>query len=126
MRPISARLVGIRYQFLFRVDLGPLPPEVQSNPAVQTHVDVCHPHHRKAGDQVAPLIGKKKLVAGDYKKDRGNVAETVFAGEEIKKLSLVDAPARVSLRQTIVSKFPYDFLVGNGPCNGRDRNGDDE
>jgi len=67
----------------------------------------------KSGDQVAAPIGEQKLVSGDYQKDHGNVvAETVFASEEVKELALVDAPARMALRKTIIAKLSNDLLVG--------------
>lgn len=70
-------------------------PDVESNPAEEAHVHVCHPNQRKPGDEVSPPIWEQKLVPGDHQENGSDiVAETVFASEQIEKLALENASAR--------------------------------
>jgi len=54
------------------------------------------------------------------------VAETVFASEEIEEFALEDESARFAVRDTEVMKFPDDFFVRDGPCNGCNGKGDNK
>jgi hypothetical protein len=54
------------------------------------------------------------------------VAETIFAGEEVKEFALEDESARFAVRDAEVMEFPNDFFVRDGPRNGCNRKGDNK
>lgn len=45
------------------------------------------------------------------------MAETIFAGKQVKEFSLKDCPALFRTFYTIFSWFPEYFLMGNRPGN---------
>jgi hypothetical protein len=54
------------------------------------------------------------------------VAETIFAGEEIKEFALEDESARFAVSDAELMEFPNDFFMSNGPSNGCNRKGDNK
>lgn len=56
-------------------------------------------------------VGKKK------KEERYIMAKAVFAGKEVKKLSPKNRRRNLAPMHTILSGFPKNFFLGNGPGN---------
>ena len=50
------------------------------------------------------------------------MAEAVFAGEQIKKLAFINGAAGFAVTHAPVASFPENFLVGDGPGDGRNGN----
>ncbi len=70
------------------LDLDTFAFDIQTEPPEQAHVLVGYPNERETGDEVSAPIDIKQLIPGDdEKEDRHVMAETVFAREQIKKLT---------------------------------------
>jgi len=62
--------------------------DVQAQTAEKAHIRIGNPNQAEPGDQKTTPTGKKQLKVAQKHKGGGDiVAETVFAGEEIEKLS---------------------------------------
>ena len=58
----------------------------------------------------------------DQQEQRGNVvAETVLAGEKVKKLPSPDSRRRLALIFAVITRFSEYFLVSDGPCDAGNR-----
>jgi hypothetical protein len=54
------------------------------------------------------------------------MAEALLAGKEIEEFPSVNAPANLTLTYAVISKFPHDFFMRDGPGNRRNRKSDYE
>ena len=76
-------------------DLRNLELDVLSQPIEQRHVEVRDPHEGESRNHVASPSLEEQREAGDHEEKRGHVvAEAVFAGEEVEKLSRGQSSAR--------------------------------
>ena len=93
----------------------------------KTHVDVGYPDQRELRNQVASPIRVEQLKAREDEERGGDVvAKAVFAGEEIKEFAFVDFAAGFAFGDAVIAEFADDFFVGDGPCHGGYRDGEDE
>jgi hypothetical protein len=112
--------LGRRQSRFLRGDFGAFHPQVETDPAENAHVYVGDPHQCETGNQVSAPIRVQQLEAGYDEENHSNVmAETVFAGKQIEEFALVDASARLALASAIVAEFADEFLMCDGPRNGR-------
>jgi hypothetical protein len=54
------------------------------------------------------------------------MAEAEFAGEEIKEFPRIHVLPRFALLDAKLAEFPKDFLMRDGPRNGRNRKSNDK
>jgi len=88
------------------------------------HVEVRDRHQRESADQVsAPIFEEQAVARQDEEEDRHVVAEAVFAGEDVKKLSLHQSAAFLALALAEFARLPEDLFVRDRPGNARDRQG---
>src|ERR1700722_9720498 len=88
----------------------------------KTDVEVRHIDQSEECDQIAPPVVVKQFVARDNEKGRRYpVAETVFAGEEVEKLSTEKRIGLLAPVGAIVARLAKDFLVRDRPRNAGHR-----
>ena len=69
-------------------DLYLLTLDVETKAVVDAHVLIRNPHQGKQRDQISSPIFIEQLITRDYQKqDRYVVAEAVFAGKQVEKLT---------------------------------------
>lgn len=86
MPTVDIFFILLNFCFL-RLDFHLLMLDIQAKVVVNAHVLIGNPHQSEKGNEIAAPIGVEQFEAGDNKKSRRNiVAETVFAGKQIKKL----------------------------------------
>lgn len=96
--------------------------DVQVNVGESCHVNVRYPHQREERYQVSAPVGIKKSKVSDQQEYRGNVvAETIFAGKEVKKLPSPDSRRPLALILAVITWFSEYFLVSDGPCDAGNR-----
>ena len=101
--------------------------DVETEAVVNAHVLVGHPDQGEEGDEISTPSGVEHLETGDdQEQGRNVVAETVFAGEQIKKLAPGKSACLARLALTIFSRLTKDFFVSDGPGNAGDGNGQHE
>src|SRR6185503_13406995 len=95
--------------------------------AEATHVDVGDEHQREERDDVAAPVVEPQVIAGqDQEPDCHVMAEAVFAGEEIEELAFGDRFSVPAARHAVLARLPENLLVGDGPGDTRNRDGEDE
>lgn len=123
----KAGLLAVSKYGFFCRDFCAFFPEVETKPAEDSHVNVCHPDQRKTGNQIPSPIGKQKLVASDDQEEGSNVvAEAVFASEQVEKFAFEDETAGLAVRDAEFMEFAYDFFMRDGPRNGCNGESDDK
>ena len=101
--------------------------DVEAETVVDAHVLVGHPDQGEESDEISAPAGVEHVKAGNNQEYGCDVvAETVFAGEQIKKFAPGESACLAGLPLTIFSRFTKDFFVGDGPGNAGDGNGQHE
>ena len=104
------------------MDLHLLVLNVKPKMVIDAQVLIRYPNQCEEGDQVAPPIVVKEFKTGENQNRRCNVvAETVFAGKQIKELSSRECSGIFRLLLTIVARFAEDSFVGDRPCDAGHR-----
>ena len=97
--------------------------DVETQPVINAHVLVCHPHQREPRDQISAPVGKQYLELRDEHEGGGDVmAEAILAGEEIEEFSLIPTPAILTAPLAVLTRFAKDLFVRNRPGDARNRN----
>ena len=100
------RLIGFQLGF-FKVTAGK---------RIQTHVNISHKNECKTADQVTPPIVYQQMELGDDQyEDRNVMTETVFAGEQIEKLSAGYRFTVPASSHTKLAGLSENFLMGYCP-----------
>lgn len=108
----------------FRFDGDVLTLDIEAQPVVDAHVDICDPDERKERQQVTAPIAIKKLEVGDGQEDdRYIVAETILAGKKEEEFAGIQASSVFAHALAILARLAENFFVGNGPgdTGGGDR-----
>ena len=109
--------------FLFGRNFQVLVLDVEAEAVVNAHVLVGYPYEGEEGDEIStPSRIEHVETRNDQEQGRDVVAETIFAGEEIKKFAPGEAAGLTRLTLTIFSWLAEYFFVSDGPCNAGHRN----
>ena len=109
--------------FLFGRNFQVLVLDVEAEAVVNAHVLVGYPYEGEEGDEISTPSRIEHLeTRDDQEQGRDVVAETVFAGEQIKKFATRKRARLARLALTIFSWLAEYFFVSDGPGNAGHRN----
>lgn len=109
---------------LFGSNFDVLVLDVEAKTVVDAHVVVGDPDQGKEGHEISAPSGVEHLEPrDDQEQDSDVVAETVLAGEQIKKIAPGETAGLARLALTIFAWLTKDFFVSEGPGSASHRNG---
>ena len=106
------------YVFLLGLDFEVFVFDVEAETVIDAHVLVGDPDDGEKSDEISTPPGVQHLKAGDDQEDGSNVvAEAVFAGKEIEKLSAGEAVALSRLPLAVFARLAKNFFMSSSPGN---------
>ena len=99
--------------------------DVEAEAVVEAHIEVGDVDEGEPGDEIAAPARVEELETGDEEEEGCDVVrEAVFAGEEVKELTLDSAAAVLTFALAKLARLAEDLLVGDGPRGTGNRDGE--